>query len=98
MPGIKPVQIKDIIRSAVDKARAAQKGTDDLRKAWQSAAGNEAAAHSYPRKKNGDTVVIVVDSSVWMHYLHCNKNVIENKLAVFLATGKGVHIKLMAGE
>jgi predicted nucleic acid-binding Zn ribbon protein len=98
MAKIQPTPIKIIIHTAVASAQLQHSNLEALRSAWQNAAGKEAAQHSAVHKINGNTLFISVDSPVWAHYLHSNKQTIEEKLKKTLPGKRGLILKLRAGE
>jgi predicted nucleic acid-binding Zn ribbon protein len=97
MARTQPSQIKNIIQAAVHKARVQKQATALVGRAWQSAAGKGAAKHSRPIKLTRKTLVVSVDSSAWIYYLHNRKPQIEAVLNKLLAA-QAVKIRLRAGD
>jgi len=98
MARIQPVQIKNILKSAIIKAQAQQQATQQLERAWREAAGEEAAKHSFPQQITNKTLTVTVDSSVWIYYLHNRRQHIEQQLRKQLSTQYNIKIRLRAGE
>ncbi|MDD5504746.1 MAG: DciA family protein [Candidatus Omnitrophica bacterium] len=98
MPRSKPDQIKSVVESALAAARDKRDSVEKLCRAWQAVAGKNASGHSSPVRISKSALVVTVDNPVWMHYLHCRKYDIENKLTMLLSPGKRVRVKLRAGE
>jgi predicted nucleic acid-binding Zn ribbon protein len=98
MTRTQPSQIKNIIKAAVEKAQAQKKTTGRTKRAWQIAAGRKAAKHSRPQRLTRKTLVVAVDSPVWIYYLHSHKQQIETALNNQLDARHHIKIRLCAGD
>ena len=98
MANKQPIQIKNILKSAIMKAQAQQQAAQHLKRVWREVAGEEAAKHSFPQQIINKTLTVTVDSSVWIYYLHNHRQDIEKQLRKQLATQHNIKIRLRAGE
>jgi predicted nucleic acid-binding Zn ribbon protein len=98
MDKTQPLQIKDVLKAAITKAQAQQRTAQRLQEAWQKAAGGKAARHSFPQRIINKTLIIKVDSSAWIYYLHNHRRVIEQRLRKQLSAQHDIRIRLHAGE
>ncbi|NQT90603.1 MAG: DUF721 domain-containing protein [Candidatus Omnitrophica bacterium] len=96
-----PELIKDILKTAIGGIEAETKGRvykEDVQKAWEQAAGKEASRHSTPTNIKDKTLVIDVDSPVWIYQLRLKKDKIEKRLNKLIKNKEILSIKLRAGE
>ena len=101
MNKLKPVSIKDILVSAIEGITAKQENQlckEDIEKFWEDAAGKEASRHSRPVRLKGRSLIINVDSSVWVYQLNIKKKAIEQKLSKMLKHKSPLKISLRVGE
>jgi predicted nucleic acid-binding Zn ribbon protein len=98
MPRIQPLQIKNIVKGAVKQAQDQKQKTKNLKRAWQAVVGKEAAKHAQPLRFMRKTLVVEVDSPVWIYYLHNNKQDIEKTLNKQLNMQYDIKIRLRAGD
>jgi predicted nucleic acid-binding Zn ribbon protein len=98
MARTQPAQIKSIIQNAIQKVRAQKQATARVKRAWQTAVGKEAARHSRPIKLSRKTLVVSVDSSAWIYYLHNRKQQIEAAINKHLDAQHTIKIMLRAGD
>ena len=98
MPRTQPLQIKSILKGAVKRAQDQKQKTKNLKRAWRAAVGKEAARHAQPLRFMRKTLVVAVDSPVWIYYLHNNKQGIEKTLSEQLNMQHDITIRLRAGD
>jgi len=96
-----PTAIKEVLKKAIeqiDKKQQGQVSKEEIARYWESAAGKEASRHSSPAQFKGKTLLINVDSSIWIYQLNIKKKKIEEKLSRLLKHKAPVKIRLRAGE
>jgi predicted nucleic acid-binding Zn ribbon protein len=97
----RPVPIKDVLKSAVEKIVSGSEDPvfeEDIKKVWERVAGKEASRHSSPAALKGRTLIVNVDSPTWIYQLNTKKEKIEKKLNRLVKEGKRLNIRLRAGE
>ncbi|MBN1405878.1 MAG: DUF721 domain-containing protein [Candidatus Omnitrophica bacterium] len=66
--------------------------------AWVAAAGKKAAKHSSPAQLKGKTLLVNVDSSVWIYQLRLQEKEIVKKMNRLITTKEVEKIKFRSAE
>lgn len=97
----KPVLIEEILKKTIgeieknNKHRATE---EELLKAWEEAAGKQAAKHTKIKQLVKNRLIINVDSPTWIYQLNLNKESIESKLNTYLGRPPAIKIIFRAGD
>jgi len=97
----RPTQIKEILKKtieAIEKEGEKRPLKEEIEKAWEEAAGKQAARHSQPKRIKENILTVTVDSPTWIYQLDLNKEKIEKKITKLLNEKKQLTIRLRVGE
>ncbi|NQT95644.1 MAG: DUF721 domain-containing protein [Candidatus Omnitrophica bacterium] len=100
-PKKSPIAIKDVLLQTLKGMSGQCEHTifaEEIRGVWKKAAGEAASNHSTPTQLRGKTLVVNVDSPIWIYQLNINKEKIEKKLSKLFQDKGHISIKLRAGE
>ena len=97
----KPSHISDTIKEVfenLDQTNKTGVGKDNVCLAWERAAGKTAARHSAPVSLRNKTLIVSVDSTVWMYQLRLQNAGLLKKINKQLKSHSVESIRLRAGE
>lgn len=96
-----PASIKELLGRAVEGLTAKQQSPvyeEEIKRAWEDAVGKDAGRHSAPARFKGKTLIINVDSPIWIYQLNIKKTEIEQKLNKAIKEKAPFKISFRAGE
>jgi len=96
----KPTALKKVLAGTIEAISAKREESvseEDINDIWRQAAGEEAGSHSSPAQIKGSTLVINVDSPIWIYQLNIKREKIERKLNRLIKRDKPLRIRLRAG-
>jgi predicted nucleic acid-binding Zn ribbon protein len=97
-----PAAIKDLLRTSIEniaKQAQAQAGAcQQIKQHWQKIVGKEASNHTSPARLKGKTLIVNVDSPIWIYQLATKKAEIEKGLNRLMKRKDYFNIRLRAGE
>jgi len=96
----KPTTLKKALVGAIEAISAKREESvseEDINNIWKQAAGEGASNHSSPVQIKGNTLVINVDSPIWIYQLNIKKEKIEQKLNRLIRRKHPLRIRLRAG-
>lgn len=97
----KPTPIKNILTDTIKNIISEKEDSvyrEDINKAWEEAVGKAASRHSTPAQIKRNTLIINVDSPIWIYQLNIKKEEVEKKLNKLLGRKEPLKIRLRAGE
>ena len=96
----KPSHIGQTIKEVFEVIDKTTTGTSkkDISSAWARAAGAKAAAHSEPAGLKNKTLLVSVDSTVWIYHLRLKKKKLLKKIGALLEGQEIEEIKFRAGQ
>jgi len=91
--------IKEVFEG-IDKINSTGPSKSDILSAWHKAAGPKAAKHTSPAALKDKTLLVNVDSTVWMYHLRLKEAVLLKKIDRLLKLkGQNIQrIRFRAGE
>jgi predicted nucleic acid-binding Zn ribbon protein len=92
-----PQPIKEILKQTILNKKTT-KQQKDIQQAWEVAVGKDAARHTALHSLHRATLIVSVDSPVWVFQLNTNKQDIEKRLQKQLRLTQPIKIKLRAGD
>ena len=89
--------IKEVFKN-IDETNAPGITKNDILSAWQKAAGTKAAKHSSPASLKEKTLIVNVDSTVWIYQLRLKEQELLKKIKRLLKKMDVERIRFRAGE
>ena len=97
----KPNHISDTIKEvfeSIDKTNSPGVSKKNILASWETVVGEKAAAHSKPIELRGETLLVSVDSAVWIYQLRLKEKELLKKLKTLLGVEGIKKIRLRAGQ